>query len=324
MSIKIAVCGCGHWGKNHVRNHAELGSLAAIFDPHAPTAQKFADEYNVPALSFDEILNSDFLDGVVLASPAHLHAEMAIQALRAGKHVFVEKPLALTVADAENILAEAAKANKFVMVGHLLQYHAAFIKLKELVIRDKIIGQLRFVNATRVSTGKIRTEENALWSFGPHDISMILSLVGEEPISVAANGKAILQNNIEDIVHVDLHFASGIYAHVTSSWLYPDKEHKMIIGGDKGYLVFDDREDFDKKIKLFKHDIHMNDNHPVLNKDDEGSYIPVEPSEPLRAECQHFLDAIQNNTSPQTDGTEGLRVLRVLEQATLNLARNKQ
>lgn len=316
MNVKIAVCGCGHWGKNHVRNHAELGSLAAVFDPDTAIAKKYASEYNVLSLSFDEILNSEDIDGVVLASPAHLHATMAIQALQAGKHVFVEKPLALTVDDAQSILQEAKRADRYVMVGHLLQYHAAFIKLKELVGKDNVLGKLRFINATRVSTGKIRTEENALWSFAPHDISMILSLIGEDPETVNANGKAVLQEYIEDIVHVDMQFASGIYAHVTSSWLYPDKEHKMIICGENGYLIFDDREPFEKKIKLIRHDIKMQDGYPSLTKDEDGEYIAVEPSEPLKAECLHFLQSIEYDTEPQTDGDEGLRVLSVLEKAT--------
>lgn len=316
MTVKIAVCGCGHWGKNHVRNHAELGSLAAVCDPDENTARKFADEYGVPALSFESVLADPSVDGIVLASPAHLHAAMAVQALQAGKHVFVEKPLALTVDDAQSVLDAAGRAERIVMIGHLLQYHAAFSKLRELVTQDKILGKLRFINATRVSTGKIRSEENALWSFAPHDISMILSLVGEEPQSITANGKAALQPNIEDVVHVDMHFASGVYAHVTASWLYPEKEHKMIVAGENGFLVFDDREPFERKIRWLRHDIRIENGIAVLAKDETGEYIAIEPSEPLRAECQHFLDCIANGTTPLTDGHEGLRVLAVLQQAT--------
>lgn len=310
MSVKVAVIGCGHWGKNHVRNFAELGALGAVVDPHAPTAEKFAAEYGVPALSFDEAIASADIDGVVIAAPAELHADLAIKAYDNGKHVFVEKPIALTMEDGERMKAAAEKAGKALMVGHLLQYHPAFVALREFV-KGGGLGKLRYAYSHRCSLGKFRVEENALWSFAPHDVSMLLALFGEAPQTVRGMGGAYVTPGIEDECRLDMEFAGGGRAHVLATWLHPFKEHRLIVVGETGMAVFEDSAAGEEKLRLYRHTIDTSGREPVPSKAD-WEPLAYGDDEPLKTECQHFLDACAGKHAPLTDADEALRVLDVL------------
>ncbi len=318
---RIAVIGAGHWGRNHVRNFAELGALAAVVDPNAAVAQELAAKHGARALSLEEALADPAITGFAIAAPAELHASIALQALAAGKHVFIEKPLALTVADAESVVAAGIKASRHVMVGHLLQYHTAYLALKKLVA-DGALGRLTYVYSNRLSLGKVRREEDVLWSFAPHDISMILGLTGEEPDHVSAVSSPILHPTIGDICQVQLSFSSGVKAHVFASWLHPFKEHRLVVAGEKGMAVFEDSQsDPQKKLMLYPHAISWKGGVPTAEKAD-GQPIAYVTAEPLKAECQHFLDCITTGKCPRTDGAEGLRVQKVLAQATESIRTN--
>ncbi|WP_421790272.1 Gfo/Idh/MocA family protein [Hyphobacterium sp.] len=310
MSVKVAVIGCGHWGKNHVRNFAELGALGAVVDPHAPTAEKFAQEYGVPALSFEQAIASDDIDGVVIAAPAELHANLAIAAYNNGKHVFVEKPIALTMEDGERMKTAADAAGKALMVGHLLQYHPAFVALREFV-KGGGLGKLRYAYSHRCSLGKFRVEENALWSFAPHDVSMLLALFGEAPESVRGMGGAYVTEGIEDECRLDMTFADGGRAHVMATWLHPFKEHRLIVVGETGMAVFEDSAHGEEKLRLYRHQIDTSGPVPAPAKADWEA-LPYGDDEPLKTECQHFLDACAGKHAPLTDADEALRVLDVL------------
>lgn len=314
MSIQknIAVVGCGYWGKNLVRNMHEIGALAAVSDSNAEHAETFAAEYDVHALSFHGVLERDDIEGVVLAVPAPLHASMAIAAFKAGKHVFVEKPIALSQEDAIDMIEAAQNANRHLMVGHLLHYHSAFLKLKQMV-QDGVFGTLRHITSNRLSFGKIRTEENVLWSFSPHDISMILGLADQTPTQVAAAYIASLpESPLASTATVHMAFEDGLSAQVNASWLNPFKEQKLVVVGSEAMAVFDDTLGWDQKLALYKHKVRFENNHPILEKADL-EYVAVEPSEPLKDECLHFVHCIATGETPRTDGEEGLRVLRVLQ-----------
>ncbi len=309
----VAVIGCGHWGKNLVRNFHGLGALAAVHDPNAPVAEKYAAEYGVSALNYDEILSNSDIDGVVIAAPAELHVDLAQKAIAAGKHIYVEKPLALTVPEAEKVVDAAEAASRIVMVGHLLQYHPAFLTLKEMVHSGKL-GRLQYVYSNRLNLGKVRREENALWSFAPHDISMVLALIGSEPDTVTAVGATYLHKVIADVTTTHLSFPSGEKAHIFVSWLHPFKEQKLVVVGEEGMAVFNDGEPWDRKILLYPHKIEWVDGKPSPAKADAVP-VPVQEDEPLKLECAHFLECIAEGKTPRTDGREGIRVLRVLETA---------
>ncbi len=318
-SARIAVIGCGHWGKNLVRNFAELGALVAIADNNAAVAKALADTHGCKVLEIDAILADKAIDGVAIAAPAVLHAEIALRALKAGKHVFVEKPLALTVEDAEKMVAGAKAAGKRLMVGHLLQYHTAYIALRAFVASGKL-GRLTYVYSNRLSLGKVRREEDVLWSFAPHDISMILGLAGEEPDHVSATGAPTLHPTISDQCQVQLAFPSGLKGHIFASWLHPFKEHRLVVVGERGMAVFEDSQtDAQKKLLFYPHQIAWSGGAPAPVKG-EAEPIPYAAGEPLKAECQHFLDCIALDQEPRTNGAEGLRVQRVLDRATRALA----
>jgi UDP-2-acetamido-3-amino-2,3-dideoxy-glucuronate N-acetyltransferase len=314
MKKNIAVVGCGHWGKNLVRNFAELGALVAVCDPNDELAKTYAKEYNVNNLSFTAILNNPAIEGVVLAVPAPLHASMAIEAMNAGKHVYVEKPLAMNRIEAEVMIASAKKNGVQLMVGHLLQYHPIFMAVRGIVESGEL-GSLSYVYSNRLSFGKVRSEEDVIWSFAPHDISMILSLTGQEPEVVRTESSCILQPNIADTATVHMEFKSGLKAHVFVSWLHPCKEQKLVVIGDKGMAVFDDTKPWGEKLAFYRHLVELSHGLPMLEKTDVD-YIDVQESEPLKNECLHFIDVVKSKASPATDGEEGLRVLSVLTEAS--------
>ena len=313
----IAVVGCGHWGKNLVRNFSELGCLAAVCDPNEKLAKKFASEYGVEHLSFEAVLNNQRISGVVLAVPASLHASMAVAAMNKGKSVFVEKPIAMDEVEAKSML-DAAKLNQVqLMVGHLRQYHPIFIALKKLKESGEL-GSLQYLYSNRLSFGKVRSEEDVIWSFAPHDISMVLTLIGEEPLVVKAESSAILQPDIADTATVHMDFKSGVKAHISVSWLHPYKEQKLVVVGDQGMAVFDDTKAWPEKLSLYRHSVDVTEAFPRLEKS-EVEYITVPQSEPLKNECQHFIEVLAGRTKPLTCGEEGLRVLKVLTSSSQSI-----
>lgn len=314
--IKIAIIGCGNWGKNLVRNFAELGMLHSVCDANQELANAASKTYGVPSLSLEQVLQSD-VDGVVIAAPAAQHYDLAQKALKAGKHVFVEKPLSLKVEDAKKLCDLALQVDRKLMVGHLLQYHPAFLELKQLITKGNL-GRLQYIYSNRLNLGKFRNEENILWSFAPHDISMILSLAADLPETVYATGACHLNPKIHDVTTTHLAFKNGIQAHIFVSWLHPFKEQKLVVVGDRGMAVFDDGLPWGEKLKLYPHQVNWVNGLPEATKADLIN-VPIEVSEPLKLECQHFVDCIVKNQKPRTDGLEGLRVLQVLDAAQQSL-----
>jgi UDP-2-acetamido-3-amino-2,3-dideoxy-glucuronate N-acetyltransferase len=310
---RVAVIGCGYWGRNLVRNFAELHALVAVSDREPGTAAACAAEHGVEARSVDDAIAAPDLDGVVIAAPASQHYDLAAKALAAGKHVYVEKPLALDLDDAESLCEQAAATGRVLMVGHLLQYHPAFLKVKQLV-DEGTLGRVQYLYSNRLNLGRIRREEDILWSFAPHDISMILSLVKQEPDSVSAVGAPYLHKSIADVTTTHLSFPGGERAHVFVSWLHPFKEQKLVVVGDRGMALFDDGEPWSSKVQIYRHRIDWKEGLPQVVKA-AAEPIPLDAVEPLRVECQHFLDCIATGATPRTDGAEGLRVLRVLKAA---------
>ncbi len=310
-SPRVAVIGCGYWGKNLVRNFHGLGVLAAISDPDPGTASAMAAQFDVSSLNSDELLSDENITAVAIAAPAELHYRLVCNALDANKHVFVEKPLALELAQAEELCERADSAGLTLMVGHLLQYHPAFLKLLEMV-RQGQLGRLQYLYSNRLNLGKVRREEDILWSFAPHDISMILTLVGDEPEYVTAIGAAYLHKRIADVTTTHLFFAGGQQAHIHVSWLHPFKEQKLVVVGDRAMAVFDDGQPWPAKLQVYPHQIDWIDGRPQPTKADPVPVL-VEEAEPLECECRHFIDCVSTGARPRTDGAEGLRVLRVLQ-----------
>ena len=314
--MSISVLGCGHWGKNLIRNFSELGALASISDPNEKLASKYSALYGVKAISFEEVLASDCL-GVVIAAPAVLHETLAVKALEAGKHVFVEKPLAMTLAEADNMIAAAERADRHLMVGHLLQYHPVFEHLLKMV-KSGAFGELIYMYSNRFSFGKVRCEEDVVWSFSPHDISMLLSLANEQVTSVGCHSLSNLQNGLSDSAIINLTFESGLKATASCSWLHPVKEQKLVIIGDLGMAVFDDTLDWENKLAVYRHVIDKSRIPPNLEKAD-AEFIQIEQHEPLKAECKYFLDLITGHAPNRTGGDEGREVLKVLTEASVQM-----
>ena len=235
-------------------------------------------------------------------------------ALGAGKHVYVEKPLALDVGEAEALCELAAAQERILMVGHLLQYHPVYMGLRQIV-EDGALGRILHVYSNRLSLGKFRTEENVLWSFAPHDISMILGLVGEEPEKVTAQGTVAFTPGVADLVTAQMRFPGGARAHITVSWMHPFKEQRLVVIGEKAMAVFEDSlPEWEQKLVIYPHTIDTTGGVPVPAKA-EGEQVVVEKSEPLKAECRHFISSIETGAQPRTDGREGLAVLKVLDAA---------
>lgn len=321
MKRNVAVVGCGHWGKNLVRNFSELGALVAVCDPNDDLASSYAERYKVGNLSFTGIISDPAIEGVVLAVPAPLHASMAIEVMNSGKQVYVEKPLAMNKVEAEAMIAASKKNGVQLMVGHLLQYHPVFMVVRGLVESGEV-GALSYIYSNRLSFGKVRSEEDVIWSFAPHDISMILSLTGQEPELVKTESSRILQANIADTATVHMDFGSSLKAHVSVSWLHPYKEQKLVVVGSDAMIVFDDTKAWSEKLGVYRHVVESTGGLPSLDKA-EVEYFDVEQAEPLRNECQHFLDVVSGKTKPLTDGSEGLSVLKVLSAASLSERNNE-
>jgi UDP-2-acetamido-3-amino-2,3-dideoxy-glucuronate N-acetyltransferase len=311
----IAVIGSGYWGKNLVRVFHQAGALRLVCDKNGAVLAGFQKTYPglEVSLALHEALSRSDVAGVAIATPAETHYTLAKEALLAGKHVFVEKPLVLHEIEAKDLIALAKERGLVLMVGHLLQYHPVFLLLKDLV-SSGALGKIDYIYSQRLNLGKIRREENILWSFAPHDISMILALAGELPETVLATGGNYLHKKIADVTTTHLEFPSGLKAHVFVSWLHPFKEQKLVVVGEKKMAVFDDTQPWDKKLALYAHQILWENNVPVPAKADPE--YPVAPQgEPLGAECAHFLECVREKKTPRTDGKEGLAVLAVLNAA---------
>ena len=316
----VAVIGSGYWGKNLVRNFYSLNALKLISDKNETILSNFKEQYEGidTCLALTDVLNRSDIDGVVVATPAESHFNIARESLLAGKHVLVEKPLVLREAEGRELIDLAKKKNRVLMVGHLLQYHPVFVRLKEMAQAGEL-GRINYIYSHRLNLGKIRREENILWSFAPHDISMILSLAGEEPESIMTTGGNYLHQKIADVTTTHMEFPSGMRAHIFVSWLHPFKEQKLVVVGDRKMAVFDDTLSWEDKLLLYPHQINWKNNMPVPAKADPER-VDIEQHEPLKEECQHFLDCMANGTQPRTDGREGLKVLEILNasQASLN------
>jgi predicted dehydrogenase len=312
---KVAVVGCGYWGKNLVRNFAVLDSLAMVCDSSPEgrrLARQLAPEADVVS-SFGEVLESP-IDAVVIATPPETHYTLARRALAAGKDTFVEKPLAMTYEQGVEIVRVAKEHDQVLMVGHVLEYHPAVVRLLELV-RDGELGSLQYVYSDRLSLGIVRREENILWSFAPHDIAVILRLMGNMPIQVAAHGGNYIQPDIADVTVTNLLFRNGVRAHIHVSWLHPFKEQRLVAIGSRKMASFDDVA---KRLVLYDQRVEVKGNLsvPVRGSGEEVSFAA---DEPLRLECQAFLEAMETRERPLTDGYSALRVLGVLEAAQRSL-----
>ncbi|MFO0773145.1 MAG: Gfo/Idh/MocA family oxidoreductase [Nitrospiraceae bacterium] len=317
---QVAVVGSGYWGKNLVRNMHGLGALRMVCDSQADTLAALHSQYTDCTMvrAYSDVLQARDVQGVMIATPAETHAVLVREALLAGKDVFVEKPLCLSVSEGQALVDLAERQGRILMVGHLLWYHPAVLTLQKL-IADGELGRLQYLYSNRLNLGKIRREENILWSFAPHDISVILGLLRDMPESVQALGGNYLHPHIADVTTSLLAFPNGVRAHIFVSWLHPYKEQKLVVVGDKQMAVFDDTEKINKLV-LYPHSIDWKDNFPTPSKA-EAQPVPLDWQEPLRAECQHFLDCMVTRQTPRTDGREGLRVLTVLQQCQEALER---
>lgn len=322
----IAIIGAGYWGKNLVRNFYQLGVLKIVCDNNASTLKEIEKEYEGLATTgkMEDLLGDKDIRGIVVATPAALHKEIAEKALRADKHVFVEKPMSLTYADGQELVNLAEQRGKILFVGHVLHYHPAIIKLKEM-IRKGGVGRLQYIYSRRLSLGKIRREENILWSFAPHDISIILSLAGEEPSYIDSVGNNFLHARIADVTMTNMKFPSGIGAHIFVSWLNPFKEQRLVVVGDKGMLVFDDTRPVPEKLVFYPHTIKWQNAVPIPDKGDEEAIdLTSIWEEPLKAECKAFIESMKSGAKPLTSGEEGLQVLRILEISQKSLEDKEQ
>jgi predicted dehydrogenase len=321
--IRIGVAGLGYWGPNLARNFAGLPNceLTWCCDADEAVCARVAGLYPAARATTDlqDLLDDPELDAVVLATPVPTHADLAVRVLEAGKHCFVEKPLAQSVADAERVVEAGRSAGRILMVGHLLEYHPGVLKLKELADSGEL-GRIFYIYGNRLNLGKLRADENALWSLGAHDVSVVLTLAGEEPIEAVAHGESYVRSGVEDVVFCFLRFPSGLAAHLHLSWLDPHKERRFTVVGEHKMATFDDMA-VEGKITVYDKGF---DEAPqgygewVTRSGD--AYSPrLAGVEPLRLECEEFVKSIRERSTPRSDGESGLRVVRVLERLQQSL-----
>lgn len=324
--IKVAVIGAGAWGRNLVRNFATLPDCELAVVADADLARKKLVSDLAPTARFvtnpEEVFADPSIQAVIVSTPPATHFELGKKAIMAGKDLFVEKPLVLKVGEGEELVRLAEGKKRILMVGHIMIYHPATLKLKECIDQGEF-GEIYYLYASRVNLGKVRDIENALWSFAPHDISMILFFLGKLPVQVSATGQAYLQPGIEDVCFLTMHFDTQQMAHIHVSWLDPHKDRKVTIVGSKKMAVFDDSAP-SEKIWIYDKGV---DTHPDYST--YGEYLAlrsgdilipkVESKEPLRLECQHFVDCVRTRKPPRSDGQSGLAVLQVLEAAQRSL-----
>ncbi len=319
-SVTLGIIGCGRWGINHVKTaYGLLGEqLKYVVDANPASEKKISQISSSINFTTDinQVLNDAEINAVILATPAITHFSIAKECLIRKKNVLVEKPITLYSHEAKE-LVELAKANNCkLMVGHVLLYHPAIVELKRLYVQGKI-GALQYIYSNRLNLGAIRSEENSLWSFAPHDVSIIQYLTETNPVTVDANGASIIQHGIEDTTITYLSYPNNIHAHIFVSWLHPFKEHRLVVIGSEGMLVFEDSLK-DSKLKLFPKGFHKTE-RGIEKFEGEFEVIAYEEKQPLAEEHKHFYNCITNNTTPLTDGEHALNVLKILEQATEKL-----
>lgn len=325
--VRVGVVGLGYWGPNLARNFDRLegAELAYCCDLDEGNLAKARSLYPQATVTDDyaHLLADDALDAIVVATSVPTHYKLGKLAIEAGKHAFVEKPIALKAADAQDLLDTAEEYGVKLMVGHLLEYHPAVAKMKELIDAGEL-GRVYYAYANRLNLGKVRTDENALWSLGPHDVSVLNYLTGDEPVEVSARGECYLQDEVEDVVFGYIRYENGMVGHLHVSWLDPHKSRKITVVGERKMVVFDDMES-DRKITVYDKGatttrtkfetygefvtLHFGDIHiPKIGND-----------EPLRIECQHFVDCINDDATPRSDGRDALNVVKVLDAMEISL-----
>ncbi len=325
MKRNVAVIGCGYWGKNHVRVLDELGWLGAICDSDlnrkivgdgvTSTKEMMAHKYRHVAqyYSYKDVLMDKNISAVVVATPANTHAKITMQVIAFDKHVLVEKPMALSIYEADSMIHLAKDYGKILMVGHILEYHPAVIAL-EKYIEDGYLGELQYLYSNRLNIGRIRKEENVLWSFAPHDIALIRTIVGLSPLFVGVKEASYLNTGVSDITIMHLDFPGGVKAHIFVSWLHPVKEQKFVVVGNKAMAVFDDLSN--EKVKIYEHKIEWNEPSDIADIDKAeykllcGSFSEANP---LKDELKHFVECCETGKKPKTGGAEGREVLKILE-----------
>jgi predicted dehydrogenase len=321
--VRVGVAGLGYWGPNLARNFAALPGceLRWVCDPSEPARARVAPQFPEARATaeLEDLLADPALDAVVLATPVPTHAELAVRVAEAGKHCFVEKPLATTAADAQRAVDAAERAGRVLMVGHLLEYHPAVDRLRALLAEGEL-GELYYVYGNRLNLGKLRADENALWSLGAHDVSVILHLIDEEPAECTAHGRSYVRAGVEDVVFCYLRFPSGVVAHLHLSWLDPHKERRLTVVGARRMATFDDMR-LEGKLTLydkgFDQDVRSWGEYLARSGEIFSPELPA--VEPLRVECEHFLDCLRTGATPRSDGRSGLRVVRVLERLQRSL-----
>nr|MBC8465922.1 Gfo/Idh/MocA family oxidoreductase [bacterium] len=318
----IGVVGGGKWGHNHIKTFNQLDALVAVVEIDAKQRLEIKKTYPdiVVYDNVTQIINDNNVIGVTVATPAETHFNITRMLLEGGKHVLVEKPITLFSSEAEELTRLAAKKNCTLMVGHLMLFHPAIIKIKEM-ITNGVLGDLQYIYSNRLNLGTVRKEENVLWSFAPHDISIMNYLTESKPIEVDAKGSAFLRPGIQDTTLTHLTYPHNISAHIHVSWLHPFKEHRLVVIGDKNMIVFEDSKK-EHKLLLYPKGIDWIDGNPVKR---EGDYedLEFEGDQPLTAECKHFIECIETGKRPLTDGENGIDVLRVLEMAQESMSREK-
>ena len=317
MSVRVGVVGLGYWGPNLARNFAGVPGCELRWCCDDDPAARERVVARFPDVRFtgdlDELLGDEELDAVALATPVPTHAALACRVLEAGKHCFVEKPLAQSTADAERAIEAARGARKTLMVGHLLEYHPGVRKLKELADSGSL-GDIRYIYSDRLNLGKLRADENALWSLGAHDVSVVLYLAGEEPTEVEARGESYMRRGVEDVVFCFLRFGSGLSAHLHLSWLDPHKERRLTVVGARQMATFDDME-LERKVTVYDKgfDESATSYGEYITRSGDTWSPRIDNVEPLRVECEHFVECVRDGRPPISDGESGLRVVRVLE-----------
>jgi len=318
--MSIAVVGCGDWGSNLIRNFHDLGVLNSICDVDEEKLRSLSLKYPEAKAwdNYDEMLAKSTADAVVVSTPPSSHYSLARQALLANKDIFVEKPLAMRYKEGEELVAIAERKNRILMVGHLLIYHPAIVELKEMVDEGEL-GRVHYIFSNRLNLGKIRTEENILWSFAPHDISAMLYLLKETPDKVVSCGGAYLNHGIADVTITTMSFPSGTKAHIFVSWLHPYKEQKLIVIGSEAMAVFDDLTV--EKLFIYRHKVKCEDGKAPIIKKELYELVSelIKHKEPLRVECEHFVKCLEERKQPKTDGHEALAVLKVLSECQNSL-----
>lgn len=307
--LRAGVIGCGDWGSNHVRTLKSLGALAAVADNDPERMRATAEANGCKAMTPKEMIQSDEIDAVVLALPADRHVEVSLAVMETGKHLLVEKPMALEVAGANAIVETARRKGVVAMTGHVLRFHPAFEAL-EAMVKDGVLGTIRYVYSTRIGLGKFFVQTDALWDIAPHDLSLLFAITGEMPISTHLEGAAMI-TDAPDFAHLHMVFSSGARSHTFISRLAPNRERKFTVIGDKAMAVFDDLEPWERKLAIYNHKV-WNDGGDIKFESAEPEYVPIPQTLPLTSELEHFLHCAATGQTPRASVAEGLNVLRAL------------